>query len=85
MADDVKETIEHELISEEEKPDESRASRLEPRDTRDAAALHEPTSPQGADASSPHEPTPPNENGAIPHGGTEPPAEQEDPYARKGP
>jgi sec-independent protein translocase protein TatB len=84
MADDVKETIEHELINDEEKPDESQASRVEPQDTKDAAALHEPTSPQGADASSLHEPLPPHENGAISHGGPEPAAEQEDPYARKG-
>jgi len=98
MADDVKETIEHELINEEEKPDESHAARSEPLEKTDAAALHEPMPPHGgdapsypeptpppeADASSLHEPAPPHENGATPHGGTESPVEQEDPYARKG-
>ena len=98
MADEVKETIEHELIKEEEKPDESHVSRPEPLENTDAAALHEPTPPHGADASSYpeptpppgadasslHEPAPPHENGATPHGGAESPAEQEDPYARKG-
>jgi len=98
MADDVKETIEHELINEEEKPDESHVSRSEPLENTDAAALPEPTPPHGADASSHpeptpppgadasslHEPAPPHENGATPHGGPESPAEQEDPYARKG-
>src|SRR5208337_2373482 len=52
MADEVKETIEHELIKEEEKPDESHVSRPEPLENTDAAALHEPTPPHGADASS---------------------------------
>ena len=84
MADDVKDTIEHELINEEEKPGESLAPRVEPQDTKDAAALHEPTPPHEADVSSLHEPLPPHENGGISHGGPEPPAEQEDPYARKG-
>ena len=66
MADEVKETIENELIHEDEKAGDSEALGGEPPDNKEAAppqhepvdaAAHEPVRPQGTDSSA-HEPAP---------------------------
>ncbi len=96
MTDDVKETIENELIHEDEKADEPDAPAGEPPDNSYApaheplpphgtdAAAHEPAPPQERDAPA-HEPAPPHESEASAHGEPEAEAAEPDPLARKGP
>ncbi len=76
MADDVKETIENELIQEDEKADEPEALGGEPPDNKDAVHEHEPLPPHETDAPAQHEPLPPQEPEAAAH--------EQDPHARKG-
>ena len=82
MADDVKETIEHELIN-DEKPDEASVSGESP-EQKEAVAPHEPEPPQRTDVS----PVPgePQEQARVPlaKGEPEAPADKQDPHARKG-
>ena len=98
MADEVKETIENELIQEDEKPGESEALGGEPPDNKEALPQHEPVPPQGTDAAAhepapPHgtdtaaeaEPAPPHESEASPNGEPGALAHEHDAGARKGP
>ena len=99
MADEVKETIENELIHEDEKAGDSEALGGEPPDNKEAAlpqhepappqgtdaAAHEPVPPHGTDTAAEAEPAPPHESEASPRGEPEALAHEHDPGARKGP
>ena len=85
MADEVKETIENELIHEDEKAGDSEALGGEPPDNKEAAlpqhepvvaAAHEPVRPQGTDSSA-HEPAPLQGTDAAAEAEPAPPHESE--------
>jgi sec-independent protein translocase protein TatB len=100
MTDDVKETIENELIREDEKADEPDTTAGEPPDNKNGAAQREPLIQEDEKADEPdapageppdnkdapaHEPAPPHESEASAHGEPEAEAAELDPLARKGP